>query len=164
MGDDNYVKTEFESSWFFPLWLSHVFHFKGHVGMVFENSDKDVPVFDRFYLGGINDVRGYGMNLISPRDEESEDLIGGDKMWYVNLEYIFPLFSEYGMYGAFFGDAGDALDTGDWEVAEPKKSVGAELRWISPFGPLRFVYGYALDEVPEQGSNHKFEFSIGQVF
>jgi outer membrane protein insertion porin family len=42
--------------------------------------------------------------------------------------------------------------------------VGTGLRWYSPFGPLRLEYGYALDEILDQGSKHKIEFSMGQFF
>lgn len=165
MGDDQFIKTVVETSWFFPLWMNHVFHWGGSAGMIFENFGGDsVPVYERFYLGGIDDVRGYGANLISPRDEASEDRIGGDKMWYMNFEYIFPLESDMGIFGVLFYDMGASLDDGEWDVFDMKKSVGAEIRWISPFGPLRFAYGYALDEVEEQGSKHKFEFSVGQAF
>jgi len=38
------------------------------------------------------------------------------------------------------------------------------VRWYSPIGPLRFEYGYALDEIHDQGSKGKFEFSVGQFF
>jgi outer membrane protein insertion porin family len=138
-----------------------VFHFRAQAGLVTSNlSDEDPPIFERFYLGGMNDIRGYEGNKISPRDDESNDRIGGTKKAFTNFEYLFPLNTEFGLIGVLFYDMGDAwTDTFDL-----KRSVGAGVRWYSPMGPLRLEYGYALDEIEDQGSKGKIEFSVGQLF
>jgi outer membrane protein insertion porin family len=166
MGDDEFIKPIWDSSYYYPLQKNHVLHWHGQVGFVFENfGGDDVPVFERFYLGGINTVRGYPGSKISPLDDDSDDFIGGNKEFFTNFEYIWTFDEELGLALVPFFDMGVALDNGDWDyLGELKKSVGLELRWFSPFGPLRLSYGYALDSVHEQGSNHKFEFSMGQFF
>jgi outer membrane protein insertion porin family len=55
------------------------------------------------------------------------------------------------------------LEHGDMPPLGLYKSVGGGLRWVSPFGPLRFEYGYGIDDLYES-SHHKFEFSMGQQF
>ena len=165
MGDDEFVKFIGDTSQYYPLWWDHVFHWHLRMGYVMPNADGDeVPVFERFFLGGINSVRGYTTYYISPYDESTGDRIGGNKMGFTNFEYIFPLFKEAGLMGVTFFDAGDVWRDGEDVDGELKKSVGAGLRWYSPIGPLRFEYGYALDEVRNQGSKGKFEFSVGQFF
>ena len=49
-----------------------------------------LPVYERFYLGGINTIRGFEYGKASPVDPETGERIGGDKMWYTNIEYVFP--------------------------------------------------------------------------
>lgn len=163
MGDDDFIKYLGSASHFYPLpWgFEHVFHFHAEAGLVTRNlTDDEVPVFERFYLGGMNDIRGYGGNDISPRDEESNDKIGGTKKAFTNFEYLFPLNTEFGLIGVLFYDMGDAW-TDEFDL---KRSVGAGVRWYSPMGPLRLEYGYALDEIPDQGTKGKLEFSVGQMF
>jgi outer membrane protein insertion porin family len=164
-GDDNFVKPIADTSYFHPLpWGDeHIFHWRGQAGVIFENlGSKAVPVYEKFYLGGINTVRGY--RTISPRDKATGDYIGGDKEFFTNFEYLFPINQEIGLVGVGFFDAGNAWKTSDWDVGDLKKSVGTGLRWYSPMGPLRLEYAYALDKVEDQGSQHKLEFSMGQSF
>ncbi len=164
-GDDDFFKTIVDSSWYFllPWFNENIFHTHGQVGGVFDNgTGNDVPVFEKFYLGGMQSVRGYDTRTISPRDTRTHELIGGDYEAFINLEYIFPLNSELGLVGLFFFDAGDAWDdSNDFDL---KKSVGAGIRWFSPMGPLRLEYGYGMDKTYDQDTQHKVEFSIGQFF
>ncbi|GAB6177828.1 outer membrane protein assembly factor BamA [Desulfobaculum senezii] len=164
MGDDEFVKLVGDHSQYIPLWLDTTFHFHGRMGYAFENGSDEIPVFERFYLGGISSVRGYKSRRISPIDPETGDRIGGDKMAFVNVEYIFPLLEDLGVKGLVFFDAGNVWDDDESMDLDWKKSIGGGIRWYSAFGPLRLEYGYALDEVPDQGGKGKLEFSMGQFF
>ncbi len=164
-GDDDYFKVIADTSWYFllPWFTENIFHTHGQVGGVFDNgTNNEVPVFEKFYLGGMQSVRGYDTRTISPRDSRTHELIGGDYEAFINLEYIFPLDSDIGLVGLFFFDAGDAWD--DSHDFDLKKSVGVGVRWFSPMGPLRLEYGYGMDETYDQDSQSKIEFSIGQFF
>ena len=77
-----------------------VFHQEFSAGQVFENEPDKLPVYERFYLGGLNSVRGFEYADISPIDPVTGDKIGGDKMWYTNTEVIFPLLETQGLRGA----------------------------------------------------------------
>lgn len=165
MGDDDFMKYIADHSQYVPLWWDHVFH--GHIQAGYlhrTNSNDSVPVTQRFYLGGMNDVRGYKSNYISPRDGSSGDRIGGHSMAFTNLEYLFPILKDMGLMGVFFFDAGQVWEEYESPDLDWKKSIGGGIRWYSAFGPLRLEYGYALDEVREQGSKGKLEFTIGQFF
>ncbi len=165
MGDDEFVKYIADTSHYFPLWWDHIFHWHARAGYVMPNGDAgEVPVFERFYLGGINSVRGYTSGRISPYDAATGDRVGGNKMGFTNFEYIFPLFKEAGLMGVTFFDAGEVWADGEDVDSDLKRSVGAGIRWYSPVGPLRFEYGYALDEIRNQGGKGKFEFTVGQFF
>lgn len=163
-GDAEFTKLEAFSSWYFPLPLSTVFHFKAAAGQIWENVPGQLPVYERFYLGGMNTIRGFEYGKASPIDPVTGDRIGGDKMWYTNIEYIFPLLPEAGVRGALFFDAGKVTaDDEDWNLDSYNKAVGVEVRWLSPMGPLRLVWGYNLDPEYDEESA-VWDFSIGGSF
>ena len=74
-------------------------------------------VFENFFLGGFNTIRGYFPRSISPvvrvggldpTDRLVEFKIGGDKQLFGNVELEFPIFEQVGIRGVLFGDAGNA--------------------------------------------------------
>lgn len=165
-GDAQFTKLEGSTSWYFPLFWNTVFHIKGTAGQVFENETDKLPVYERFTLGGLNSIRGFDYGKISPIDDETGDRIGGDKMWYTNTEVIFPLIAEQGIMGVCFVDIGQVLND-DEEGGDSndsiKKATGLGVRWLSPMGPLRLVWGYNLD--PEEDEDDAvWDFSIGGTF
>jgi outer membrane protein insertion porin family len=124
-----------------------------------------VPVWERFYLGGMGSVRGYGWRDISPRDPETDDRIGGNKMLQFNVEFLFPIIKKAGFQGVLFYDTGNAYDNGeDLELGVLRMSVGFGVRWYSPMGPIRMEYGYILDDQQGQQGEGKWEFTMGSAF
>ena len=163
-GDAAFTKLEASTSWYFPWRWETVAHWKLAAGQVFENENDKLPVFERFYLGGLNTIRGFKNGQISPHDPVTDEKIGGDKMWYTNYEYIFPLVKDAGLQGVVFFDAGYVYDTNqDWEFDSIKKSVGYGFRWMSPMGPLRLEWGYNLDPTGTEAQSN-WDFSIGGSF
>jgi outer membrane protein insertion porin family len=108
-GDSQYTKLEGFTSWYFSMFWDTVFHFHGAAGQVFENEDGGLPVYERFYLGGLRSIRGFESSKISPIDPVTGERIGGDKMWYTNFEFIFPLLAEQGVNGVIFYDMGNVF-------------------------------------------------------
>ncbi len=161
-GDSAYTKTELVSNWYFPIFWKTTFHVKGSAGQVSSQKDGKLPVFEKYYLGGINNIRGFSSGRISPQDPATKERIGGRKMWYTNTEWIFPLVADAGLKGVVFFDAGNVYDNG-WEMDKIKKSVGGGFRWISPMGPLRLEWGYVIDPDPDDETNN-WDFSIGGSF
>lgn len=163
-GDAHFTKVQASTSWFFPIIADFVFHFKAAGGQAFEGEDGKLPVYEHFYLGGLNSIRGFETSHVSPIDEETGERIGGDKMWYTNIEIIFPLFTEMGLKGVIFTDFGNVygVDVG-WDFSSVKKAAGVGFRWMSPVGPLRLEWGYNLDPEPDE-EDAVWDFSIGGAF
>jgi len=164
-GDAEFTKVEAESGWYFPMLWNTVFHVLGAVGQVWENETDKLPVYERFYLGGMSSIRGFEYGKVSPIDPATGDRVGGDRMWYVNTEVVVPLVKEQGVYGVVFFDAGEALaDDVNWSPEDRiAKGTGLELRWLSPMGPLRIVWGYNLDPLDDEPQS-VWDFSIGGQF
>ena len=163
-GDAAFTKLEGSSSWFFAMPLSTVFHAKVAGGQAFENEDDKLPVYENFYLGGMNSIRGFKSASISPVDPENNEKYGGDKMWYSNLEVTFPLLTDAGLYGVAFTDFGNVYASEDnWDFSDIKKSAGLGVNWMSPMGPLRLVWGYNLDKQPDD-EDASWDFAMGGNF
>lgn len=167
-GDAEFTKFEASTSWYFPLIWKTTLHIKGAAGYSPEENDNyRYPVYERFYLGGMNTVRGYEYGKISPIDKSSSadgDRIGGSEMWYTNLELIFPIIEKHGIQGLTFFDAGQVYgDVDDRTNDDPATAVGLGIRWLSPMGPIAVVWGYNLDP-REDEDNSVFDFSIGGTF
>ena len=166
-GDSAFYKVEAMTSWYFPYKWDTVFHIRGSVGYVEESDEKTLPVYERFYLGGINTMRGFESGQISPLDDPDDpnsDRIGGDKMGYMNFEYIFPVAKDAGLSALVFYDTGFVYgEEEDWSFKDLRNSVGFGFRWLSPMGPLRLEWGYNIDPKEDEDQS-LWDFSIGGGF
>ncbi len=166
-GTDNFVKAMVDWQGFYGIADNHVFHVRGRLGGVFENqSGSVVPVFERFYIGGIDTIRGYDYTALSPRDEKYNDRIGGDRMGVLNVEYIWTFQEDLGLAIVPFFDAGFNIDSSYMDInSHIVASAGLELRWRSPMGDLRVAYGIPLsDDYDGNRPTGRFEFTMGQFF
>ena len=156
-GDVSFTRLGLSSSWFYGLPLDTVFGVRGRIGYMMGNEGKEVPIYERYYLGGINSLRG--LREVGPRDPATGDIIGGLTMLNFNFEYVFPLIKNAGMKGLVFFDTGNTWETG-YNLGDMRKTAGVGIRWYSPIGPLRLEWGYVLD--PKEGeSPSRFEFTMG---
>ncbi len=164
-GDIGYTKYVGDSGWYFPLFWDTVGLLHGRVGFIHGDPSGDVPIWERFYLGGMGSVRGYDWRDISPTDPETGDKIGGNKMLQFNAEFMFPLVKDAGLQGVLFYDTGMAYDNGEkLELGHLRKTTGAGIRWYSPMGPIRLEYGFILDDEQDQKGEGRFEFTMGAAF
>lgn len=124
-----------------------------------------VPMFDRFFIGGSRSVRGFGNRDIGPVDYNYQPL-GGNTMMYNNIELTFPIMDR--VRGAVFNDMGfldaSAFHYGDaWQ--EMCIAYGFGLRLNLPIGPLRLDYGIPYkDQGWNAGHPGKFSFDVGYQF
>ncbi len=157
LGDVSYTRYGAASSWFFPLPLDTVVGVRGRIGYMQPNEGKEVPIFERYYLGGINSLRG--LRDVGPIDPATGDPIGGLTMLTFNVDYIFPLIKNAGMKGVLFFDTGNSWESG-YHLGDMRRTAGIGIRWYSPIGPLRLEWGYVLDR-KENESTNRWEFAIG---
>lgn len=148
---------------FWPLFLNTVVSLHGQIGYVFKTTDEEIPIDEKFFLGGLRSIRGFDTREVGPRDDLTGDFIGGEKSAFFNLEYLIPISRSLGLKGVVFFDAGNAWRQQEDYFRDMRYSAGAGIRWFSPLGPLRFEWGYNLD--PEEDEKRTvFEFSIGTAF
>ena len=160
-GNTNFTKYSGVVAGYYPLFWDIVFGAKGRIGYLQNNDDRDedLPIYERYVLGGINSLRG--LRYVGPTNPGTSDVIGGTTMLSFSLELVFPLIKDAGMKGVLFYDAGNAWN-GGYYVDDLRMTCGAGIRWYSPIGPLRLEYGYVLDRKGlNDESTGRFEFTIG---
>ena len=162
-GDNAYYKTMLDSSRYFPAWREHVFSVHGRVGYADGIQEDALPAGERFFVGGINTVRGFRFGKAGPLTSAGA-INGGNKQLFFNAEYLVPISKEAGLKWVIFYDIGAAFDD-DQSIAfsELREGAGFGIRWISPVGPIRLEWGYNLNPQQEE-SKTEFEFSIGTIF
>ncbi len=162
-GSNDFYKAVADSVTFFPVGWGTVVSVRGRMGYAhFIEVNGTLPVSERFFVGGIDTVRGFDFGEAGPI--EDGEVVGGNKELIFNLEYVFPLVPQAKIRGVLFFDAGRAFDFGEsMKLSELRTSAGAGIRLYLPIGPIRIEWGYNLS--PEAGEKSStVEFTIGAPF
>jgi len=130
-----------------------------------------IPLAERFFTGGGNSHRGFGLNQAGPRDPTTGFPLGGSALFLNNVELRFPPatlpFVQDNISFALFEDAGNVFTDGRtmldnllrWRQKSPQlclqqatyaqcdysyisHAVGIGVRYKTPIGPVRFDFGY----------------------
>lgn len=160
-GTNKFIKSVIDSAWYFPVGTASIMA-RGRFGYATGISGMELPLYERFYVGGIYTVRGLGYGEAGPKDAGTDDPIGGTEELIFNIEYIFPLLTDIRLKGVVFFDAGNAYESFK-KFPELRYTTGVGVRWISPMGPIRLEWGYNLDREPGEKSS-RFEFAFGTFF
>ncbi|HPP66935.1 MAG TPA: outer membrane protein assembly factor BamA, partial [bacterium] len=134
--DIEYVKTIMENDYYKNLGQL-VFHSKTYAGKVDEiDSSQDVPVYERFFGGGIGTVRGYSERELGPRSINRDYYLGGQAIFAQNLELLYPLTKESEiLWAIIFYDIGNVWDA-DFDFGDLKQGAGVGLRIKVPIMPV----------------------------
>src|ERR1043166_4267491 len=194
-GDNHFLKSDISMRWYYPLlkdpkWGgSYVLSLGGQLGWGVSTGSNNsnntpvigcngiqekapnnaLPLFARYFLGGINSVRGYQDHSMGPREASlitnadgtpncKTEVVGGDKAAVVSAELLFPIMEEYGLRGVAFFDMGNAFNS--FSMGDMRRTIGFGGRWMSPFGPLRVELGFPLNKKPGDETS-VLGFSIG---
>jgi outer membrane protein insertion porin family len=175
-GDQSYYKLEAHTAWYFPgFFKGHVLETVGRAGVADSLEGKDVPFYDRYYLGGLYSLRGFKFRNIAPREKDLindptgntyyNEPIGGDSYWFGSLEYSLPILEKDGgvsLRFAVFYDIG-AVSTSAYSVSSDYSDdwgLGIRLN-IPHLGPLRLDYGIPIKQDQFNNSGGQFQFGVG---
>jgi len=170
-GDTDFYKLEMKSSWFFRgLLPGHIIQLDGRAGVVDTyDGTQQVPIFERWFLGGMRDLRGFRYHQIGPQDEYGEPL-GGDTYFFGDAEYSIPVFKYVRL--AWFYDIGNVFaDPYSFKLTGRQThffsdDAGIGLRIVLPIGgpqgvPLRLDWGLPITHDSDVGSNGRIQIGIG---
>jgi outer membrane protein insertion porin family len=161
-GTNHFYKLFFDVMKYTPLIYDTRFSVRVRYGQTEGLEGKPIPLTERFFVGGINTMRGFVFGRAGPVTP-SGSLLGSAKELIFNNDFIFTISSEAKLNGVFFFDYGNGFDDGQPVTFNLRSAFGFEARWISPFGPLRAAYGINLDPRPNERRG-VFEFTIGSLF
>jgi outer membrane protein insertion porin family len=110
-GNTFYTQTRLEAIWYLPLTprMSIGFHAEGQYVRPY-GSTTTLPIFEKIFLGGEYNVRGFDIRSIGPRDPLTRLVTGGNKSLVFNGEYYINIAGPVRML--FFYDAGQVRDLG----------------------------------------------------
>ena len=151
-----------EGAHFIHLWKDTILQFQGAIASVDTwGEGKIVHIYDRLFLGGSNDLRGFDFHDVSPRDINGEPL-GGKSLARFTVEYTIPII-EKARFALFYDTGFVNAASWDFNTNTLVSDVGIGLRLDLPIGPIRIDYGIPIQKDPYGGSG-KFNFNVGYQF
>ena len=158
---DDFFRYQFDTRYYWTPIEKVTFAGLVRIGQVIPYADSDlVPDDQLFFLGGIQSVRGFDENLL--RFDSEGNPVGGKAAVVGSLEARIDLGANWELTTFFdVGSVQDALvDAG---ADRFRSSVGFGLRYITPIGPIGFLYGHKLNRDAGESSG-RFHLSIGYSF
>jgi len=160
-GDFTFYRALFEAKRYVPVLGTRVVAGRFRIGAADAfGQSQDVPIFRRFFAGGINSTRGYGRWLVGPLNA-ADSPIGGRSLLEGSLEFRTPVYKQLG--GVVFVDVGEVEKEPFVYGRHLQFGVGFGARYQTVVGPLRVDLGFPLER-PAGQAGWQVHFSIGQAF
>lgn len=163
MGQTNFVRQEFRAAKWFKTFdfMTQTIMFSGRTGTIIPYGGKQVPFFEKYFLGGPYTMRGFKFRQVGP--QIGGEPVGGETMVLGQVEYTFRLFEPLGF--AIFYDIG-YVNSGDfnWDPSSYNDDFGFGLRILILGAPLNLDFGFPITSSPTNNDGMQFNFSFGTVF
>ena len=160
-GDVQVYALDVEGSQYFHLPWDTILLINGEVATVSQwGGANDVPIYERLFLGGSNNLRGFPFREVGPK--ENGEPIGGKSLARATVEWTFPIVEK--ARGAVFYDTG-FVNSSEWAFgfSNLASDIGVGIRLDLPIGPLRLDYGYPVMRDGYHGGG-RFNFNVGYQF
>ncbi|VFQ47098.1 outer membrane protein assembly factor BamA [Desulfoluna butyratoxydans] len=158
---DDFLKYRYELRFYKTPVNRLTFALRGRVHHIEPyGSNNSIPEDQLLFLGGTTDIRGYSENKFLVND--SGEAVGGRTTLLGSVEARIDLGLNVEL--TTFFDTGSLRNASEPDLSDSFRStVGAGLRYVTPIGPVGFLYGWKLDKQPGESSGN-FHFSIGYTF
>ena len=135
----------------------------GKIGTVGTFNNKEVPVFERYFLGGGNSLRGFEYRTVSPT--YNGENIGGQTMLLLTAEISHPIWGP--IRGAVFADFGNAW-ADEFEMNFSGINIGAgygfRIKIPQLNVPIRLDLAYPVLNRTDNRSKFRIHFNVGFSF
>lgn len=165
-GDVKVMGANIGGQQYFSLPGDTILSFEGMFSTVDNWGGARVPIFERKFLGGANNLRGFNYRQAGPKDLTGEP-IGGGTAIHATGEFSVPVHitsnSDKSPRVVFFGDIG-SIGASTFDVGgDVFSDVGIGLRLFLPIGPIRVDYAVPMAKDQFTGSG-RFQFNMGYKF
>lgn len=168
--DLEFYKIDYRHAWYEKLSENFTLMLNGELGYADNYGSQPFPFFKNYFLGGVNNLRGYDNGTVGPKDLDPISgrlfAVGGTKKVLGNAEIFFPVpglsdskqfrLSTFFDIGNIYAD--EAVDNGNFRY-----SSGLGVSWISPFGPIKLIFAKALN-ADDNDDTQMIQFQLGQQF
>ncbi|MFH0799785.1 MAG: outer membrane protein assembly factor BamA [Pseudomonadota bacterium] len=171
-GTNDFYRINCRNMFYYPIWKSLIFQQFARIGYIKSLNNQLVPLYERFFTGGSNSLRGYFPNSVGPKVRipastgggVTDFVYGGNKLMLFLTELEIPIYDKGGIRGVVFFDAGNTYaENENYSFANLRTDYGFGIRWNSPMGPLRFEWGFPIARRPGEDPV-QFNFTIGNYF
>ncbi len=125
-----------------------------------------MPLYDRLFLGGANDLRGFRYRYVGGKGKvtDNSEPIGGKTLARATAEYTVPVVDK--VRAALFYDVGFVNAAAyDFSTSGYNSDYGLGLRLDLPIGPVRIDYGIPMRTTEELSTGRgRFNFNVGYQF
>lgn len=165
LGQTNLYRIEARGGWWIPTFDfgSQVFSIVGRTGTVMGYGGKEVPFFERCYLGGAYNMRGFKYRKVGPIDPATGEPMGGQTFGFIALEYSIELFNPV-RFAVFYDIGFVNVADWDWDPSDYNSDVGVGLRVLLMGAPMRIDVGLPVKAGDYNDDGVQFNFSFGTVF
>jgi len=164
-GQTNLYRIEARAGYWVPTFDfgAQVFSVVAKTGTVMGYGGRDVPFFEKYFLGGAYNMRGFKYRKVGPIDAPTGEPIGGNTFGFLSLEYSIELFNPVRF--AVFYDIG-FVNSGswDWKVSNYNDNIGVGLRIVIMGAPMRIDLGMPITTGDYNDDGMQFNFSFGTIF
>lgn len=163
--DIQYLNNDLWSSYYYPLSDNYILSFKSGIETINALNGKDIKLSDRVFLSS-NNLKGFENRGVGPFD--ANDHVGGNYSAYASISSSFPngLPEKWNANTSLFVNAGNVWGV-DYDSSKDSDKIrsafGVSLDWISPLGPLNFVFSETISKASTD-KPQSFAFQIGSAF
>lgn len=152
-GNVSFLRTDLRGAWYKPLTSRLRFATGAELSSIAGAAAEDIPIDSRVFNGGPNSVRSFAQRELGPVTPGGTPL-GGTSALFASAEFSYEIISN--LEFAVFADAG-SLGRGNNSSpisysSDFRYGVGAGLRYLLPFGPIRIDYGHNPNKRTGEGS------------
>jgi outer membrane protein insertion porin family len=160
-GDVDAFTASLQGQKYWNLKWDSIFSINGELACVDSVGGKDIPIFDRMFLGGGRTLRGFKFRDVGPRDTGyTNEVYGGNSLGYMTFEYTVPIIET--VRAAVFSDMG-FVNSASWDLnpSDLYTDVGFGIRLKLPISPMPLALDYALpmstpDSQADKGGQFNF--------
>jgi outer membrane protein assembly complex protein YaeT len=139
----SFLRTDLRGAWYRPITKKFRFAAGAELSTIQGATGDKIPIDSRVFNGGPYSVRSFGQRKLGPVTPGGTPL-GGTSSLFASAEFSYEIIQN--LEFAVFGDIGSL---GQGNNSSPlsyssdfREAIGAGVRYLLPFGPIRIDYGY----------------------